>query len=105
MKFYLKNCGMGQVSYDVLLNTANRVFTEREHELCAGEAEANFVITLKVDGEHKNDRYTICPADAGVALVAAADGHQIKGSVLVEHRQQPSHNAVGIAAAEVNVST
>lgn len=73
MKFYLKNCGMGQVSYDVLWGTAYRVFTERAHELCDSEANADFVVTLRVDGEYKNDRYTVCPAENSAALAAAND--------------------------------
>lgn len=73
MKFYLKNCGMGQVSYDVLLNTASRILTERGHELCCREADADFVVALKVDGVYQNDRFTVCPGEGSVALTAAND--------------------------------
>ena len=73
MKFYLKNSGMGQSSYDVLLNTASRILTERGHELCCREADADFVVVLKVDGAYQNDRFTVCPGEGSVALTAAND--------------------------------
>ena len=69
--FGIRNKGMGELSYGVLLHTAKRVLEMRGLSLT--DSNADYTVDVSVDAELKNDRYIITTTEKGASIVAAND--------------------------------
>ena len=86
MKFYLKNSGMGQSSYDVLLNTASRILTERGHELIS---YAHQICALEEEFKESIKEEQTCSGHIHVVTPDSVCEEMLNAHYLDFHRKYP----------------
>lgn len=86
MTIGFNNTGMGQDSYGILRRSAGRFLAARELSLAPEGERADYTVTLAVNADYKNDRYTITAGKGGAVLTAARDLdlHAALGRLLTE---------------------
>ncbi len=70
-KIAIVNNGMGETSFGILLGSVKRALELRECELVSEDAD--YTVTVSVNGEYRSDRYTVRGRADGANVVAAND--------------------------------